>query len=374
MRNYGQAKFKSEQRVKQAAPGTLNTMQRLYGISLDDFLKAVYGDKEAIRKLADLGRLSEAAQTNLEPALKAAKSTIETTGRLDKALAELVKQTQVSGKQSMQALYDSSYSEQKLNNELLELQNKQTNKLTAENTRHTQRQALLQIEGTTAYYRHLVFMAGRIVKVSNETLPPVIYWWQAPDVLGMLLAEKRSESTRRAYDRDIKHFFATMFGVDGSAEYVVRFLALSQGAAFESVVRYKGAMIQQGLAEATVNRRLSALRALTHKGRLLGVCNYTLEDIKGETVVKYRDTSGITPTEFKQILYTCDPTTAKGVRDYAILRLLWDNALRRGEVAKLTMGDFDRRSSKLLVLGKGRGSQKLALDLTPKTRCSDLKS
>ena len=211
-------------------------------------------------------------------------------------------------------------------------------------------------------------MPGRILKVSNETLPPVISWWQAPDVLAMLLADKRSESTRRAYDRDIKHFFRTMFGVDNSAEYVVRFLALSQAVAFENVMRYKAAMIKQGLSEATVNRRLSALRALTHKGRLLGVCNYTLEDIRGETVVKYRDTSGITPSEFKQILYTCDPTTAKGVRDYAILRLLWDLALRRGEIAALTMGDFDRRNSKLLVLGKGRGSQKQPLDLTPKTR------
>jgi integrase/recombinase XerC len=101
---------------------------------------------------------------------------------------------------------------------------------------------------------------------------------------------------------------------------------------------------------------------------VLGVCGYTLEDIKGETVIKYRDTSGVTPQEFKQILLTCDPTTAKGVRDYALLRLLWDNALRRGEIAKLKMGDFDRQNSKLLILGKGRGSQRETIDLTPKTR------
>ncbi|MBW4571709.1 MAG: tyrosine-type recombinase/integrase [Tolypothrix carrinoi HA7290-LM1] len=211
-------------------------------------------------------------------------------------------------------------------------------------------------------------MAGRIVKVSNETLPPVVSWGQAPDVLAMLLSEKRSQSTRRAYDRDVKHFFLTMFGVDSTAEYVVRFLALPQAQALEWVVRYKATMIKQGLSEATVNRRLSALRALVHKGRVLGVCSYTLEDIKGETVIKYRDTSGVTPQEFKQILWTCDRSTAKGVRDYALLRLLWDNALRRGEIASLTMGDFDRQNSKLLVLGKGRGSQRETIDLTPKTR------
>lgn len=211
-------------------------------------------------------------------------------------------------------------------------------------------------------------MNSQITKVVNNTLPPVVSWWTKPDVLAILLEEKRSISTRKAYDRDLKHFFTTMFAVDATAEWVVRFLALPQAVALEWVVRYKSAMIGQGLSEATVNRRLSALKALTHKGRVLGVCGYTLEDIKGETVIKYRDTSGVTPGEFKQILLTCDRSTAKGVRDYAILRLLWDNALRRGEIAKLTMGDFDRQNSKLLVLGKGRGSQLQTIDLTPKTR------
>ncbi|MBD2680935.1 MULTISPECIES: tyrosine-type recombinase/integrase [Nostoc] len=211
-------------------------------------------------------------------------------------------------------------------------------------------------------------MSGRIVKVNNNTLPSVMDWWTQPDVLAMLLAEKRSQSTRRAYDRDIQDFFAKMFGVESTAEWVVRFLALPGAQALGWVVKYKAKMIEQGLSEATVNRRLSALRALVHKGRVLGVCGYTLEDIKGETVIKYRDTSGVTPQEFKQILLSCDRTTAKGVRDYALLRLLWDNALRRGEIAKLKIGDFDRKNSKLLVLGKGRGSQQEIIDLTPKTR------
>ncbi|MDJ0773471.1 MAG: tyrosine-type recombinase/integrase [Mastigocoleus sp. MO_167.B18] len=212
-------------------------------------------------------------------------------------------------------------------------------------------------------------MSGHLSQqVNDQILPPVIAWWQAPDVLATLLTEKRNKSTRRAYEYDFKHFFATMFGVEPSKEYVVRFLALSQAKAIEYVVRYKALIIQQGLSESTVNRRLSSLRALTHQGRLLGICNYTLEDVKGETVVTYRDTSGITPSEFKQILDTCDKTTAKGNRDYAILRLLWDLALRRGEVVALTMGDFNRRNNYLLILGKGRGSQKEKLDLNPKTR------
>ncbi|BAZ08230.1 phage integrase family protein [Calothrix sp. NIES-4071] len=211
-------------------------------------------------------------------------------------------------------------------------------------------------------------MESRIIKVTNEILPPVFYDFPAPDVLTLLLEDKRSEATRKAYDQDIRHFFEIMFKVESNADYIIRFLGLPQPRALELVVRYKAALIKKKLSEATINRRLSALRALTHKGRLMGVCNYTLEDIKGETVIQYRDTSGVTPEEFKQILYTCDSTTAKGVRDYAILRLLWDNALRRGEIAALKMGDFDRRNNRLSILGKGRGSQKEKIDLTPKTK------
>jgi integrase/recombinase XerC len=57
-----------------------------------------------------------------------------------------------------------------------------------------------------------------------------------------------------------------------------------------------------------------------------------------------------------------DRSTSLGCRDYGILRLLWDNALRREEVVNLDLEDFDRQRGKLLVLGKGR-LDKEAIDL-----------
>jgi len=50
--------------------------------------------------------------------------------------------------------------------------------------------------------------------------------------------------------------------------------------------------------------------------------------------------------------------TLKGVRDYALLRLLWENALRRGEVSALDIKDLDIENKRLWILGKGRGTQK----------------
>lgn len=36
-----------------------------------------------------------------------------------------------------------------------------------------------------------------------------------------------------------------------------------------------------------------------------------------------------------------DRSTLMGIRDYALLRRLWGNALRRNEVSQLNVGDFD---------------------------------
>jgi integrase/recombinase XerC len=82
-------------------------------------------------------------------------------------------------------------------------------------------------------------------------------------------------------------------------------------------------------------------------GLNLGVCDFTLARVKGEKVTKYRDTSGINSDTFSAILATCDLATLAGKLDYALLRLLWSNALRRAFVSKLSIGDFDRTNGTL---------------------------
>jgi len=46
--------------------------------------------------------------------------------------------------------------------------------------------------------------------------------------------------------------------------------------------------------------------------------------------------------------------TVAAARDVAIVRVLFDLALRRGEVADLDLAHFDARAGRLSVLGKGR--------------------
>lgn len=185
-----------------------------------------------------------------------------------------------------------------------------------------------------------------------------------PDVLSQLLADKRSENTRHAYKKDINDFFREMTGNVASSDSVLEFLHLEERQAVTVVIKYKAKLINKGLKEATVNRRLAALKSLVTMGRKLGVCAYSLSDIKGEKNQGYRDTTGVSKEAIAQILQQCNQDTLKGKRDYALLRLLWDNALRRNEIAQADIADFNPGSRTLIIRGKGQGTQTQTIKLT----------
>jgi integrase/recombinase XerC len=109
---------------------------------------------------------------------------------------------------------------------------------------------------------------------------------------------------------------------------------------------------------------------LVNHARKLGRCGFNLTDIPNVKVRTYRDTTGVKPSVFKSMLEgieregTSERKSIMGKRDYALLRLLWDNALRRGEIGGLTIGCF--RDGKLWIKGKGH-TQREAVDLSPKT-------
>jgi integrase/recombinase XerC len=113
-------------------------------------------------------------------------------------------------------------------------------------------------------------------------------------VLKQLLADKRSENTRRAYERDVNDFLKTMTGKSACPDNVLEFLHLEERQAVSVVLKYKAKLIDKGLKEATVNRRLAAVKSLVEMGRKLGACHYTLGDIKGRKVAGYRIRRGLT--------------------------------------------------------------------------------
>ena len=185
-------------------------------------------------------------------------------------------------------------------------------------------------------------------KVSHlSPVPPSTDWER---VLTDWLATKRSPHTQRVYQKDIENFLADLGTELG------KFLTLDRHKAFELVSRYKGELIQKGLKSATINRRLAAIKSLVSFSYNCGHSDFMLESVKGEKLCAYRDTTGIDPEAFKRVLGGIDRTSLKGIRDYALLILLWSNALRRSEVSKANIGDFDPTAKTLRIFGKGRGN------------------
>lgn len=184
------------------------------------------------------------------------------------------------------------------------------------------------------------------------------------DPVQLLLADKRSEATRRAYAGDLRHFF----GRDPDPGTVQAFVRLSPAQVALRLNEYKGQMLQAGAAEATVNRRLSAVRSLLKFCHRLGFAQSDGRGlVDGEKVTAYRDTRGIDAKQLRKLLKLPGTKDLQGIRDTALLRLLAENAFRRGEVEKLDVSDFDPSGRRLYILGKGRGTQKEPVTLSVAT-------
>jgi integrase/recombinase XerC len=189
----------------------------------------------------------------------------------------------------------------------------------------------------------------------------------AIDLVAMLLQDKRSADTRRAYAADLRDFF----GPDHSPASVRAFASLSAPEIVLAVLQYKNNMLhERGLSEATVNRRLAAIRSLLKFANRLGLCQTDGRNlVDGEKTKAYRDTRGVDAKTLKKLfalppkLHARQPVRV--LRDLALLGLFIENALRRAEVCKLNISDFEAASSSLLILGKGRGSQKERITLSP---------
>lgn len=175
------------------------------------------------------------------------------------------------------------------------------------------------------------------------------------ELLTSFLESKHSVNTRRAYEKDLRLFFGAIAPDRELSEILIReFLSLSTPKAAQIVLYFKTREKARGLAEATIERRVSAVKALVSHARVIGLTTITLEDVRSAKIERYRDTTGVGIETYRRILLAVDTSTLKGKRDFAILLLLWGNALRRNEVTGCDICDFDRTNRRLRILGKGK--------------------
>lgn len=183
---------------------------------------------------------------------------------------------------------------------------------------------------------------------------------QAQQLVATFLTGKK-ETTVRAYTRDFAHF-ADAQGIADPNEAVLMLVEAGQGEANVAAHRYRAHMIEQGLAPATINRRLAALRSVLKLARTFALIDWAL-DVPNVPARNYRDTSGPGTGAFVDMLNATDD-----LRDRAILRLLFDVALRRQEVVTLDLEHVLARGDQLVLEVAGKGKwERTHIALPPQT-------
>lgn len=197
-------------------------------------------------------------------------------------------------------------------------------------------------------------LPAKIFRADPPHLPALMA--SADDLIAMYL-ETVSPATRRAYGSDYRDFgrFLALATTKEAIEYLTN---LSHGDANRIVLGYRSHLVGRELAPKTVNRRLTALSCIVDFARTIGRIVWHL-DVKHLRTIRYRDVRGPGAEGWARMraVLESEPDGPITRRNAAILRLLHDRGLRRGEVVGLDLAHVDMAENSLSILGKGRSER-----------------
>ena len=167
-------------------------------------------------------------------------------------------------------------------------------------------------------------------------------------VLSLVLDGLTSEHSRRAYGQALNTFLA-WYDREGRP-----------GLSKATVQRYRACLQSWGLAPATINLHLSAIRKLAQEGADNGLVEQgmanSISRVKGVKAQGVRVGNWLTREQAQALLDAPDVSRLKGIRDRAILAVMLGGGLRRSEVAALTVDHVQQREGRWVIvdlLGKG---------------------
>jgi integrase/recombinase XerD len=151
----------------------------------------------------------------------------------------------------------------------------------------------------------------------------------AHDVLSPFLAGQLTAQTRKAYHSDLCAFFGTdVISLDDCRRIT-----------FADVISYRNRLSDGGAKPATVNRKLSSIRALYKVLVAAGALPTNPADaalVKGFKPQRTLRGKTISTADISAILSAADAETGlRGLRDQAMLRTLLYTGLRRSEVVSM---------------------------------------
>lgn len=136
---------------------------------------------------------------------------------------------------------------------------------------------------------------------------------------------------------------------------------------YQHVAAIRARLVEDGLAPATVNATLCAVRGIAAAAFGLGMMDAdtlqrirTIKPAKGDRLPAGR---ALSAGEVAALMGACaNDSSPAGARDAAILGLLYGCGLRRAEVVALAVDAYHRETGELRVLGKGNKQRLLYVE------------
>lgn len=127
------------------------------------------------------------------------------------------------------------------------------------------------------------------------------------------------------------------------------------------VLRYRIHLEQRKYAPATINLRLAAVRRIAYEAADAGLLSPELaagiRRVKGVRRIGVRLGNWLTPEQGRRLLESAASSSARDLRDYAIVAMLIGCGLRRAELLALRVESIQQREERWVIadlVGKGR--------------------
>lgn len=170
-------------------------------------------------------------------------------------------------------------------------------------------------------------------------------------------------SSRRPQAQSLNAIAATLGDqkvlLDGGKEITYQFV--KWGALRYQHTQAIRAQLAEGYGATTANRHLSALRGVLKEAWRLGYMTaedyqkaIDLKRVAGQSTSQAESGRHLSEGELKGLMGACNDGTLAGIRDAAIIAVGYGCGLRRSEIAKLDLADYDVEQASLRIrAGKG---------------------
>jgi integrase/recombinase XerD len=177
---------------------------------------------------------------------------------------------------------------------------------------------------------------------------------QIDSFLEYIAAERNfSDNTASAYRNDLSQFSGYLRDTGHDSWDLSR----------ETLQGYHSFLWKRKYRDTTVARKIAAVRSFLHFLQAEGVVDGDLtEHLISPKVGKYLPHS-ISPAEVEELLSKPETGTPTGLRDRAMLHLLWDTGMRVTELITLDLDHIDSSTTTVRCLGKGSKEREIYFTL-----------